>query len=318
MPAGVPSAMMTSPAAKVRSGRCAWHASRMVGMTRAGRICRARGESNARAGPRLPPSWARDCSFVMHGDREEAVPTPESDRRGWHVDCFGRPACTPPSPAAVASPIQRYLERLHARHAELATGEVATYIPELGKADPDWFGICLATTDGQRLRGRRLAPDASRSSRSRSRSPTAWRSRTAGYEAVLAKVGVEPTGDAFNSISLASRDRLPAEPDDQRRRDRDDVARRRTLGRGPARAPARRLLALRRPPARDRRGRLPLGEGDRPPQPRDRPHAAELRRPDRRSRRRARPLLPAVLDPGRLPRPGADGGDARERRRASR
>jgi glutaminase len=26
---------------------------------------------------------------------------------------------------------------------------VATYIPELGKANPDHFGICLATVDGQ-------------------------------------------------------------------------------------------------------------------------------------------------------------------------
>ncbi|HUK61829.1 MAG TPA: glutaminase, partial [Dongiaceae bacterium] len=49
----------------------------------------------------------------------------------------------------IGSPIQVYLERLHAQHAGLRSGDVATYIPELSKADPEWFGICLATTDGR-------------------------------------------------------------------------------------------------------------------------------------------------------------------------
>ena len=50
---------------------------------------------------------------------------------------------------AVASPIQSYLEILHRRHATASDGTVATYIPELAKADPDWFSIALATTDGK-------------------------------------------------------------------------------------------------------------------------------------------------------------------------
>jgi len=37
------------------------------------------------------------------------------------------------------SPIQEYLERLHEKYAELRDGEVATYIPELAKANPKWF-----------------------------------------------------------------------------------------------------------------------------------------------------------------------------------
>ena len=49
----------------------------------------------------------------------------------------------------VVSPIQSHLERLHAECAGLRDGAVATYIPELAKADPSWFGICLATTDGR-------------------------------------------------------------------------------------------------------------------------------------------------------------------------
>ena len=46
------------------------------------------------------------------------------------------------------SPIHRYLAGLHARYAGLRDGTVATYIPELAKADPERFAICLATTDG--------------------------------------------------------------------------------------------------------------------------------------------------------------------------
>ena len=49
---------------------------------------------------------------------------------------------------ASVSPIQDYLRELHARYIGLGDGQVATYIPELAKANPDWFGICLVTTEG--------------------------------------------------------------------------------------------------------------------------------------------------------------------------
>jgi glutaminase len=40
------------------------------------------------------------------------------------------------------------LHALHARFLPLHEGAVASYIPELAKADPGWFGISLATADG--------------------------------------------------------------------------------------------------------------------------------------------------------------------------
>ena len=46
------------------------------------------------------------------------------------------------------SPIHTYLEALHAEIAGLRDGQVASYIPELAKGSPDWFGICLVTVDG--------------------------------------------------------------------------------------------------------------------------------------------------------------------------
>ena len=60
--------------------------------------------------------------------------------------------------AALASPIQAYLEQLHERFAGLSSGQVASYIPELAKADPAAFGIVIATVDGQVYGGRCDAP----------------------------------------------------------------------------------------------------------------------------------------------------------------
>src|SRR5438046_4406694 len=51
-------------------------------------------------------------------------------------------------------PLQRYLEALHEKYRALDEGTVTTYIPELAKADPDWFGVCMVTTDGSHAGGR--------------------------------------------------------------------------------------------------------------------------------------------------------------------
>ena len=37
---------------------------------------------------------------------------------------------------------------VYGRCLPIPPGEVATYIPELAKANPDWFGICLVTAGG--------------------------------------------------------------------------------------------------------------------------------------------------------------------------
>src|SRR3989442_749109 len=53
-----------------------------------------------------------------------------------------------PEPVGASSPIQNYLAGLHQQYAKSPDGTVATYIPELAKADPSWFGICLVTATG--------------------------------------------------------------------------------------------------------------------------------------------------------------------------
>ncbi len=105
-----------------------------------------------------------------------------------------------PNPSS-SSPIRDQLEELHREHAQIHEGEVATYIPELGKADPNWFGICVVTTNG----GVYEVGDSRQQFTIQSLSkPFVYglALEDHGRAEVLAKVGVEPTGDAFNSISL--------------------------------------------------------------------------------------------------------------------
>ena len=73
----------------------------------------------------LPLVWGR-----KHG-RKDAC---------WFGLCRGEDAARPP--------LSRFLQRCHAEIAGDSTGAVADYIPELAKADPDHFGISVATTDG--------------------------------------------------------------------------------------------------------------------------------------------------------------------------
>src|SRR5690349_234726 len=50
--------------------------------------------------------------------------------------------------APLSSPVMDYLNDLHQQFRSVTDGNVATYIPELAKADPNWFGICLVTATG--------------------------------------------------------------------------------------------------------------------------------------------------------------------------
>jgi len=45
--------------------------------------------------------------------------------------------------------LQLTLDDLHRRYQTRTDGTVATYIPELGKADPEHFGISIVTAEGR-------------------------------------------------------------------------------------------------------------------------------------------------------------------------
>ncbi|HEX3241320.1 MAG TPA: glutaminase A [Solirubrobacterales bacterium] len=110
-----------------------------------------------------------------------------------------------------ASPIDSFLQRLHERWAADRSGAVADYIPPLADADPDWFGIAIATTDGHCYE----VGDSRRPFTIQSISkPFTYGLALADldFAAVDAKVGVEPTGDAFNSISLDPETGRPLNP----------------------------------------------------------------------------------------------------------
>ncbi|WP_341679290.1 glutaminase A [Niveibacterium sp. SC-1] len=109
------------------------------------------------------------------------------------------------------SPIQTYLEALHAELKSLRRGNVANYIPELGKADPERFGIGLVTVDGVAY----MAGDADYPFTIQSISKAfvyAAALADRGRPYVSQRIGVEPSGDAFNSISLHPKTGAPLNP----------------------------------------------------------------------------------------------------------
>jgi glutaminase len=90
-------------------------------------------------------------------------------------------------------------------------GEVATYIPELAKADPDWFSICLVTTGGHVYEvGDSRQPFTIQSISKPFVYGLALEDNTRAE--VMQKIGVEPTGDAFNAISLEPGTGRPRNP----------------------------------------------------------------------------------------------------------
>ena len=97
-------------------------------------------------------------------------------------------------------PIEGLLEEVRASVAGIDDGTVATYIPELAKADPATFGMGLATLDGQVYTAGDLVPFTIQSVSKPFVYALALADR--GHAEVLAKIGTEPTGDPFNSISI--------------------------------------------------------------------------------------------------------------------
>ena len=113
--------------------------------------------------------------------------------------------------AADRSPIAAYLDALLERHAHLVGGEVASYIPELAAVDPDQFGICLTTVDGAVYEAGDTRAGFTIQSMSKPLTYGLALERW-GEQVVRSRVGVEPSGDAFNEISLAPATGAPLNP----------------------------------------------------------------------------------------------------------
>jgi len=106
--------------------------------------------------------------------------------------------------------LRKTLDRLHKKHSECHEGNVATYIPELAKANPDHFGVAVVGVDGGIYEAGETSAEFTIQSISKA-FVFGLAVETHGRDAVLKRVGVEPSGDAFNSLELRS-SRKPFNP----------------------------------------------------------------------------------------------------------
>ena len=109
------------------------------------------------------------------------------------------------------SPLSRELAEIARRLSHVTSGEVASYIPELAKAAPDGFAISVATVDGALYSVGDSDTNFTIQSISK---PFVYGLALddQGSDSVLAKVGVEPSGEAFNAISLEPGTGRPRNP----------------------------------------------------------------------------------------------------------
>jgi glutaminase len=107
--------------------------------------------------------------------------------------------------------LQTLVDSLHEKYRGLTAGEVATYIPELSKANPEHFGVCLVTASGRVIAAGDC--DVPFSIQSVSKPFTFGMAlEEFGHARVFECVGVEPSGDAFNSIELQNGTNRPHNP----------------------------------------------------------------------------------------------------------
>ncbi|OUC15821.1 MAG: glutaminase A [Alkalinema sp. CACIAM 70d] len=103
------------------------------------------------------------------------------------------------------------LQTLHKRYQSVREGKVADYIPELSKVDPDLFSICIVTTQGEIYH----VGDHEHLFTVQSISKVfsyGLALEDHGRNYVLTRVGVEPTGEDFNSIVLDEASKRPYNP----------------------------------------------------------------------------------------------------------
>jgi glutaminase len=111
----------------------------------------------------------------------------------------------------VAALVQQYLDRIRAEHAEVNDGALASYIPELTRVDPNAFGLSLSSGDGYVYASGDAAVEFTIQSISKPFTYALALDRI-GQDAVDARIGVEPSGEAFNEISVDRTTKTPKNP----------------------------------------------------------------------------------------------------------
>ena len=113
----------------------------------------------------------------------------------------------PPAAAAPAMPaqwssadLQRVVDQAYAKYKGDTTGKNADYIPYLASVPSNLFGVCIVTTDGQVF----TAGDVNYSFSIQSCSKVFTMCQVmqeSGEKVIFEKIGVEPTGMPFNSVT---------------------------------------------------------------------------------------------------------------------
>lgn len=109
------------------------------------------------------------------------------------------------------SPILDYLDGIITETAHIDSGATADYIPELAEADPDRVAVALCTVNGTVYASGDSDHEFSIQSMSK---PFAYALaiEDCGLASILGQVGVEPSGEAFNELSLDPETGKPRNP----------------------------------------------------------------------------------------------------------
>lgn len=107
--------------------------------------------------------------------------------------------------------VESVIATAYEHHVGNLTGAIADYIPELAAADPNKFGIAVATESGKLF----AIGDAEAPFTMQSVSKAfvyCLAQELIGKDAVIERVGVEPSGDAFNAIVFDPHTNRPFNP----------------------------------------------------------------------------------------------------------
>jgi len=131
---------------------------------------------------------------------EQSAPTAGNDAANYQTS----------SRSLIGLPLQAFLHDCIDRFGGIDDGHVADYIPELSKADPAGFGIALTTIDGHIHDAGDAAVEFTIQSVSKA-FVYGMAIEFCGHASVAETIGVEPSGDSFNSIRLGP-DNRPFNP----------------------------------------------------------------------------------------------------------
>jgi glutaminase len=109
------------------------------------------------------------------------------------------PALAQKGKTAAAPDIQSVLTQVQAKYKDLQEGKNADYIPALAKVDPKIYGIALVTVDGKVFTTGDITSEVSIQSISKVFA-MAKVMEEQGPDAILNNMGVDATGQVFNSI----------------------------------------------------------------------------------------------------------------------